>query len=518
MIWFAQRARADDQGRQTTIVVSYTEYEWWLLRWQDNEFLCSILIDHEGLPTPEEVLKSCGANLQAQWLNTPPCKPILKGRSDTSSCDGLYLLPVSYRPKERQIQITLPPATVWVTLEGCSPQPPQNLCKELPGLLLSGEEPLPNERILSIEGSINGQPFACEGATCLLPLNVTPLTGITVKFWANSSYGDTSPTFTALVRVVESGVSLVPGGGGWYVDVLSTQWRGSPLASCSQTWEAFPPIGGPPAWLSTPAQAELLASDQPYYYLAGRLIAQGIVDASTCPTGGLLPNGYADACGLETARPKLLEWQNQFDQHIIGVAKETGVPAQLMKNLFAQESQFWPGVFRVPYEFGLGQITDKGSDTLLLWNPSFFSQFCPLVLAQEACDQGYLKLLPDEQAVLRGALALQARADCPECPMGLDLTGAQFSISLFANSLLASCEQVTQIIYNATKEKPGAVSTYEDLWRFTLANYHAGPGCLSYAIHTAWQANPTNLRWDEVATHFTEACQGVVPYVEKIAR
>ncbi len=518
MAWFVKRAWADDQGRQTTIVVSYTEYEWWLLRWQNSEFLCSILVDHEGLPTTGEVLKSCGANLQAQWLNTPPCKPILKGLSDTSSCQGLYLLPISQRPKEREIIVNLPLASVWVTLDGCSPQPPNNLCKNLPALLLSGEEPLPNEHITSIEGTFNGQPFACEGQTCRLPLNVTPAGGITVEFWANSSYGDRSPTFKAQVRVVESGVSLTPGEAGWFVDVLSTQWRGSPLASCSQTWEALPPIGGLPAWLSTPDQSVLLASDEPYYYLAGRLIAQGVVDASTCPTGGLLPNGYADACGLETARPLLLEWQNQFNQDILQVAQETGMPAQLMKNLFAQESQFWPGVFRVPFEFGLGQITDKGADTVLLWNPSFFNQFCPLVLTQDACDKGYLKLKPDEQAILRGALALQAKVDCPECPTGVDLTNARLSISLFANTLLASCEQVTQIIYNATKEKPGAVSTYEDLWRFTLANYHAGPGCLSYAIHSAWQANPTTLRWDEVSARLTEPCQGVIPYVEKIAR
>lgn len=518
MAWSVMRARADDQGRQTTITVSYTEYEWWLLRWRDSEFLCSILVDHEGLPTPAEVLKSCGVNLQAQWLNTPPCKPILKGLSDTSSCEGLYLLPISYRPKEREIVVNLPPASVWVTLDGCSPQPPNNLCESLPALLLSGEEPLPNEYITSIEGTFNGQPFACEGASCRLPLSVTPTAGITVEFWANSSYGDRSPVFTAQVRVVESGVSLTPGGGGWFVDVLSTQWRGGPLASCSQTWEAFPPIGGLPTWLSSPAQSELLTSDEPYYYLAGRLIAQGIVNASTCPTGGLLPNGYANTCGLETSRPLLLEWQNQFDETIIQIAQATGVPAQLMKNLFAQESQFWPGVFRVPLEFGLGQITDKGADTVLLWNPSFFNQFCPLVLTQDACDKGYLKLLPNEQAILRGALALQARADCPECPAGIDLSNAHTSISLFANTLLASCEQVTQIIYNATKEKPGAVSTYEDLWRFTLANYHAGPGCLSYAIHSAWQANPTTLRWDEVATRFTEPCQGVIPYVEKITQ
>ena len=59
-----------------------------------------------------------------------------------------------------------------------------------------------------------------------------------------------------------------------------------------------------------------------------------------------------------------------------------------MKNLFAQESQFWPGMFRVPYEFGLGQITDQGADAIFMWNPVFFQQFCPLVLVAECLCAG----------------------------------------------------------------------------------------------------------------------------------
>ena len=59
-------------------------------------------------------------------------------------------------------------------------------------------------------------------------------------------------------------------------------------------------MGGPPPWLTTPEIPELLATDDPYYYLAGRLIAQNQVNASECENGGLLPNGYANACGLES--------------------------------------------------------------------------------------------------------------------------------------------------------------------------------------------------------------------------
>ncbi len=141
-------------------------------------------------------------------------------------------------------------------------------------------------------------------------------------------------------------------------------------------------------------------------------------------------------------------------------SKDSSIPAQLLKNLFAQESQFWPGVFRVPYEFGLGQITDNGTDVILLWNESFFDQFCPLVLAEDACADGYLKLKPDDQAILRGALALEAKSDCPDCLTGVDLTNANFSISLFGETLKANCEQVNQIVRTATKELiPGTISS-----------------------------------------------------------
>ena len=513
--WQVNHAAAQAPDRRTTIVIQYTQYEWWLISWTDNEILCRILVDHDGLPTGDEVLQYCGEDLYTQWESTPPCKLASEGSKKTSECEGLYLHLVSSQPKEREVIVTLPPPVVYVTLDGCTPTPPENVCTQIPSLLLTGEEPLPNEQITSIQGVYNGNPFECQGSTCDVQLSPTPLEGVTVEFWANSSYGDSSEHFTAQVRVIDTGVSNVPGGGGWFVDVVSSQWRGAELASCAKVWEAFPPLGGPPFWLSTPDSSELLASDEPYYYLAGRLITQGVVDASDCPTGGMLPNGYADACGLEKSRPLVEEWQNQFDARIIQAANDTGIPAQLMKNLFAQESQFWPGVFRVPFEYGLGQITENGADAVLLWNSSFFEQFCPLVLAADSCAKGYLHLKAQDQAILRGALALQAKADCPDCQAGIDLTNVDFSLSLFAKTLLANCAQVGEIVTTATEQTPGMVSSYEDLWRFTIANYHAGPGCVSYAIHSAWQ-NGNILTWDRVAESFTDPCKGAVPYVDKI--
>ncbi|MBU1662055.1 MAG: hypothetical protein KKD28_11360, partial [Chloroflexi bacterium] len=253
----------------------------------------------------------------------------------------------------------------------------------------------------------------------------------------------------------------------------------------------------------------------PYTYLAGRLIAQGIVDASECPGGGLEENGYANTCGLETARPEVDEWQNRFDAQIVEAAQSTGIPAQLMKNLFAQESQFWPGAFNDAEEYGLGQLTEMGADTVLLWNTAFYNQFCPLVLDINICQAGYAQLEEENQAILRGALAIEVSADCPDCPAGIDLNHAGFSVGLFAQTLKANCQQAGQIITNASGKTPGAVSSYEDLWRFTLVNYHAGPGCLSNAINEVSSQTPT---WEDVSAELATECPGVEEYVEKISK
>jgi hypothetical protein len=98
----------------------------------------------------------------------------------------------------------------------------------------------------------------------------------------------------------------------------------------------------------------------------------------------------------------------------------------------------------------LGHITENGAEVILLWNPSFYEQFCPLVLEQGTCEKGYVFLSAAQQAILRGALALQAKADCADCPAGIDLTNANFSVDLFAQTLLANCEQVGQEMFNAT--------------------------------------------------------------------
>lgn len=512
-------AATDATHRQTEIVVAYTQFEWWLMRWSDNKLMCQVFTDSASLPTPNEVEVYCGTTISQQWQNTQACSELDAKAPDLSECAGFYFHFITSEPKERTILVELPIPQVWITLDGCEAIPLENICQRLPTLILTAEEPLPNEMITAINGVFGGEPFSCPGEICAIPLKVTPLDGATLEFWADSSYGDSSQQYSAQVRVVDTGLTQDPSQLGWFVDILSTQWLGGePIASCAQNWLSFPPIGGVASWLANPADAEELFSTEPYHFLAGKLISSGVVDASDCPAGGLLENGWANPCGLERARDIVDTWQNQFDEEIIQAAQDAGIPSQLLKNLFAQESQFWPASLQEAkiQEFSFGRLTELGADTVLLWNPEFFAQFCPLMLHESTCARGYAQLEKNEQALLRGALVVTINADCPDCEAGIDLTYTGFSIGLFAQILAANCEQTGQIIHNLAQLPAGDVASYEDLWRFSLVNYHGGPGCLSTALSSTWQTN-VRLTWSNVIPNLELVCQSAILFVDRIA-
>lgn len=505
---------ADPPGpdRVATITVDATQYTWWMAYWKNNKTVCSIVIDHDGPPTLGDVYSNCDQTVYDTWSTQKPCI-----NSASRNCDGYYVYLVDTKPIKKQVAVKLPPAVVWLSLENCDAvsRSGTNICETTPILVLQGEEPLPNEHITRIEGTMNGIPFACD-PTCKLQLAPTDPTGVSLRFWAWSSYGDSSHIFTAQVRVASANAGN-PDQASFYVDVLSSQWKGVKIASCAATWNTFPPVGGPPAWLSTPKDPSELNTEIPYNYLSANLILQGVVDAGMCPDGGLLPDGGANQCGQEAARGAVDQWQNQFDSLIMNTAETTGVPAQLLKNLFARESQFWPGVFRASADAGLGQLTPNGADTALVWNPSFFDQYCPLVLSGQACSKGYLNLEPADQELLRQALVSSVNATCENCPLGIDLSQASFSVGVFAHTLLASCEQTGQVIQNNTGQLPGAVASYEDLWKFTLVDYNAGAGCLGLAVNQAWSTEQ-KLTWDTVSSNFTDVCVPAKKYVDDISQ
>jgi hypothetical protein len=496
--------------RFSVTTVDYTKYFWWMIRWGEEDVVCKIVIGHEGMPTPGDVFVDCGEDIYDKWVKQKPCT-----EPNVKNCKGFFVTLVDSKLAQKEISTLLPPPVVQVSLENCNPvyTSSTSICEFEPVLVLTGIEPLTDYQIIGIEGLYEGQPFNCD-AVCRLRLPVTGEQGITIQFWAYSSYGDSSEIFDALVRVAVADTGD-PDRSFWYVDVLSSQWIGVPVASCVRAWGVLPPVGGPPEWLSTPTQSEELGTDIPYNYLAAKLIESGMVDASSCPDGGLLPDGGASTCGMEVARTAVTQWQNQFDSIILNVAKESGVPAHLLKNLFATESQFWPGV-GMKDDVGLGQLTEKGADTTFLWNPPFFYQFCPLVMDSAECGKGYLHLDEEQREYLRISLINAVNATCENCPLGIDLDRANFSIGVFAHTLLANCEQAGQLVENITAGPAGNSATYEDLWKFTLVNYNAGPGCLGNALDTTYNEEQ-ELTWENLSSHLEPACQGAIIYVNDIS-
>lgn len=507
--------------RKTTISVDTTMFEWWLVSWKSDLVACTVAIEHEGKPTPQEVFDQCGQKIYDQWIESKPCSQV-NGSSNVSICPGFYLMRIGSHEDRKVIQVDLPLPGVQINLTGCESSLTNDPCKGTPALKFTATEPLPNEQIISIQGDVGGKMFSCPGSVCTVPLLPTGAQGVTVNFWADSSFGDSTEEYTAQVRMVPWGDFTNPDepntdNAAFYVDVISSQWQGDrSLGSCAQIWNVFPDIKGPPKWLQSPSDPAQLATDGMLYYLAAMLIHNGQVNVSDCPDGGLASWNTATECGADAAREEVTAWQNQFDTEIINVSKSSGVPSQLMKNVFTRESQLWPGMYSEMNEAGLGQLTENGADTVLLWNPDFFNQFCPLVISFEKCKNGFGNLSTQNQALLRGALMQRVNATCATCPLGVDLTQANFSINIFAQTIIGNCQQVDRMLYNTTHKPTVQLTSYEDLWRFTMVNYNAGPGCLGNAIQRAYRSGKT-LNWQNVGANLSPYCRDSVKYLMDIS-
>ncbi len=518
------QAYAEEQVSRTRVItVLYTEYEWWMARWSDNRTVCEIYVDHEGKPSKLEIYYQCGSDLYEEWLESKPCSSSTK--SDSHTCPGYYLYLADSAPREKEVTIKLPPPEVTIEIAHCSPDDDHQTCPEIPHLLIQAKEPLPNEHITRIQGHLNNIPFVCQGSKCEVPLRPTTDRGVPLSFWADSSYGDSSEHYHGRVRLLENvegetaEEGMLTGTAAkekFQVSLISDQYENETLLSCSNAWHAFPPLGAPPEWLSNPADPQELATDEPLAYLAGKLIAYELADASACPDGGLLSNGYASPCGLSEARSVVTDWQNNYDPYIVRAAQKVGIPSELLKRVFIQESQLWPENVESDFEeFGLGHLTEWGADTTLLWNNTFYAEFCPFVLSEETCQLGYGNLGEEEKDLLRGTLLMEVSIENQEYTQDFNFGDTYESILLFAESILGGCKQTKQIVYNYTGKQPSEVSSYEDLWRFTLVNYHAGAECLGEAIEQI-VAKEKPLTWYYVSSALNVNCPNAVEYINKI--
>jgi hypothetical protein len=281
---------------------------------------------------------------------------------------------------------------------------------------------------------------------------------------------------------------------------------------CDRLW-GLPSPATPPAWLSTPSSVEGLATNVKYVYLAGELITHGFVNAADCPDGGLSQDGVSNTCGMEKAFSQVVAWQNQFDQDILTAALENQIPAQLLKRLFAQETQFWPPTDFAPPAYGIGNVTSPGIEPLFMWYYDVYQDTCQELFSYP-CSQAYSSLTLADQQKLRGFFISQKiHAYCSTCSNGIDLDKTKQSIDYFAKLVVANCHQVDLNLWNFGI--PPESIPYEDAWRLTITNYTVGTGCVMNGLEHLDRTQ--DFSWDSFTSTIDPDCD-VNLYLNKITR
>ena len=88
------------------------------MRWSDNSLLCTLTVDHEGLPTGNEVYDGCGKSIWQEWSSTPVCSP---ANGNVTSCLGVYLHLVNSAPAEKTTLVEYPPASTFMQVNLAKP-------------------------------------------------------------------------------------------------------------------------------------------------------------------------------------------------------------------------------------------------------------------------------------------------------------------------------------------------------------------------------------------------------------
>lgn len=364
-----------------------------------------------------------------------------------------------------------------------------------PYVILSAFANLPEGIPLQIRGVINENlEFECTATPCKLLLTNDSV----LRYYAFTDLGHKSQEYSATVRIQNPSV------GQYQVTIEATEPHVLYSDRCASIWSVY---GGQlPAWANMPSTPAQLNTGQTLYYLAGKLITSGIVDASSCPSNGLETRNSPNACGLEKARQSLVEWQNKFDLDIWLTGYTVGVPPKLLKTLIMRESQFWPENTRYFLnEYGLAQINDYGADVALRWDPDLYQQVCKGVLSD--CSMPYVRISSAAQAMLRGVLIDQLNVECPTCKYGLNVELAHTSVYTIARVLHANCWETHYILDRHSAN----LRNYEDLWKLTMVSYHSGYYCLDSAVEAAAKSGK-GIDWSSVSDNLS--CAGARQYVD----
>ncbi len=374
---------------------------------------------------------------------------------------------------------------------------------ESPYVILTVLQKLQTQDVVEIHGELNDTiSFICRGTPCQVPL-----TGDTLLFaQAVTKNGEYGKPYRVTLRVSKIAENQ------YRVDTEGVQPDLSFKDSCSAVWQMKPLRL---SWADFPLSPDGLKTDEPLYYLASRLIETGYVDAKDCPGGGFTA-GAVNGCGFARARSAVTAWQNQYDLQLWLVGQQVGIPPKLMKTLIFRESQFWPGRSKNYIdEYGLAQINQLGADAALRWDNELFQEVCSRTL--DNCNLSYANLSRPTQAMLRGALVESLlNSECKLCTNGIDPKSAQASLLTIARVLRANCVE-TNNVFDGQNASP---ASYEDYWKFTILNYHAGPSCLSASLSTTLADVDINdpsspkrgaITWKDLSPNIK--CSGGLDYV-----
>ena len=477
---------------------------WQLAYWENYKTACTLVLDEDRTPTNEEIQHTCGDSLYEVWLTTPACERHYGQDPSTLSCSGLFLRRVGQKEKDADLNATLVDYQAQnlrqirfdVSNVNCDPG---RLCDQKPELLLIAHGPDGNDSIIaSVHIRIGSYEAACEGNACQMRLPATDNQGVWFEYWAMDSDANQSDHFWLKIRIVSAQNSVT----NYYYDVIGDAF---PDASAygSDVWYMFPSLTQelPPVLEKVPTK-DYLVTKHKLQLLGAKLIKNGEVDTSFCENYGLNLDGTPNGCGEQVTAKMVFDMQNQYDDLIFEASKRQKVPPRIVKGLIAQESQFWP-VSDTPFEYGLGMLTEGGADMLLRWNTSYFLNVCMATypLDREKCMGGFSNLKEDEQIVLRGVV--------------ISKVGTDEELEVLAAAIRGCVYQINQIVTNVTGETPSSVSTYEDMWKFSVANYYSGSGCLNNAI-TQVYAYKLQLNWENVRRFLTGDCSLGNLYVDRV--
>jgi hypothetical protein len=291
----------------------------------------------------------------------------------------------------------------------------------------------------------------------------------------------------------------------------ATSFQQGSTLSCEGAYGAVP-LQPLPNWLETSVPTTGLATKNRYDLLAGHLLLTGLVNGSSCPSGGINSDGSPNACGLEVAQAEVINWQNRYDSAIVSAAQSSQVPPYLLKAVMAVESQFWPSSDWTKGEIGLGQMTEPGADMLLTYRPDYARQICLETFSEENCNIAFSYQTLSIQAMLRGRVLRSLDASCSTCAGGIDPAKGEQAVTVLAETMAASCGQSARVITMITGKTPGAWMSYENFWRFVLANYHAGAGCMAQALKNSGSFTS----WPAIASGLPSGCRSGSEYIRRV--